>query len=761
MSIRIRNKTIAGTPDVSNKQDKIDNSLTTTNKTIVGAINELNAKPSVPEIDETTITLNDNDKLQASGTININANDSNAKFDWIGTSAEYVAQNIEELHPDWLCFITDDTVSVEYQEKLVSGTNIKTLNGDSILGSGNLDIDGLPNQEGQSGKFLTTDGTTPSWEEVKQSDKATYIRDDNKIEKHTTLTVESSNPNLIITNTYDTPLEEEGEITEILTYSSGWGSDDYTGYGVDIVYGNGVYVCRTSNKIYWSEDLKNWTEITYPSSRATYNNIQKIGFVDKDTNGNVVNQFYSVNAVATSSSNVGPQGYYSTDGKTWSIKSTSTTYTGYMPAVGSASSAGDCVVVLVRTSTSSSTYSACKCGSSSPSAIAIYDDWSTKSTIEFRCANKEYFSFVPNETSFRTSVNYSYSGNQKISVNTSLVPTTGFTKWQQIFYYKTKWYLISNNGYMISMDSSNNLKQETYPLPFTGTIYMQRIGDTLMFTCGKQYALTKDMTNFQTGTHDYNLECSTSYAGTADNGINGKFVFIDNSNKKVSVYDEGYWQTSDLERVELSEYSIEIEGTPQNNDTLMLKFVTKADYKYMKVWTGTKAEFDLIQVKDNNTLYNVKDDTTITSSLLDLMYPVGAIYIGVMDVCPLATLGIGTWILEANDRVLQGAGTRGVVGTTIEESLPEPSHTHTRGDMNITGTVGYTESWGSDASGAFYAISYAGRGYGTDSRPLIGFDASRAWTGSTSQPDNLPSTYQDGAPVQQNAYLVNIFRRIA
>lgn len=49
------------------------------------------------------------------------------------------------------------------QDTLVSGTNIKTVNSNSLLGSGNIDIDALPDQTGQSGKFLTTDGTSASW----------------------------------------------------------------------------------------------------------------------------------------------------------------------------------------------------------------------------------------------------------------------------------------------------------------------------------------------------------------------------------------------------------------------------------------------------------------------------------------------------------------------------------------------------------------------------------------------------------------------
>lgn len=53
-----------------------------------------------------------------------------------------------------------------WQEELVSGTNIKTVNNTSLLGSGNITIDSLPTQTGNSGKFLTTDGTDASWATV-------------------------------------------------------------------------------------------------------------------------------------------------------------------------------------------------------------------------------------------------------------------------------------------------------------------------------------------------------------------------------------------------------------------------------------------------------------------------------------------------------------------------------------------------------------------------------------------------------------------
>ena len=51
---------------------------------------------------------------------------------------------------------------------------IKTINNASIVGTGNVDIDGLPSQTGNSGKFLTTNGTTASWATVSTTVDQTY-----------------------------------------------------------------------------------------------------------------------------------------------------------------------------------------------------------------------------------------------------------------------------------------------------------------------------------------------------------------------------------------------------------------------------------------------------------------------------------------------------------------------------------------------------------------------------------------------------------
>jgi len=58
------------------------------------------------------------------------------------------------------------TGNAKFQKPLVSGTNIKTINNNSILGSGNLIVDTLPSQTGNANKVLTTNGTNASWTEL-------------------------------------------------------------------------------------------------------------------------------------------------------------------------------------------------------------------------------------------------------------------------------------------------------------------------------------------------------------------------------------------------------------------------------------------------------------------------------------------------------------------------------------------------------------------------------------------------------------------
>ena len=66
----------------------------------------------------------------------------------------------------------------------------------------------------------------------------------------------------------------------------------------------------------------------------------------------------------------------------------------------------------------------------------------------------------------------------------------------------------------------------------------------------------------------------------------------------------------------------------------------------IKTWTGTKAQYDAIVSKDSSTLYNITDDTDVSLTILEALYPVGSVYITTANTCPLSTLISGsTWTL--------------------------------------------------------------------------------------------------------------------
>ena len=170
----------------------------------------------------------------------------------------------------------------------------------------------------------------------------------------------------------------------------------------------------------------------------------------------------------------------------------------------------------------------------------------------------------------------------------------------------------------------------------------------------------------------------------------------------------------------------------------------------LKTWTGTRTEYDSIETKDENTLYNVLDDNDLTRPILEAIYPVGSIYLTFNDSCPLSTF-FGTWELVDKDKVLQGAGTRGAVGTELSESLP-----NIKGNPRLTDndTPSYVCK-SNTPTGCYELVNVEGNPLNTvvsDSTtvPVAVFNASKS-----------SSTYQDNAPVQPDAILVNIFRRVS
>lgn len=151
---------------------------------------------------------------------------------------------------------------------------------------------------------------------------------------------------------------------------------------------------------------------------------------------------------------------------------------------------------------------------------------------------------------------------------------------------------------------------------------------------------------------------------------------------------------------------------------------------------------------------NINLDNVLPASyttLLEVLYPIGSLYFGTQETCPLTILlPDSTWELVATDRSIQGSSTTHTAGSTIEAGLP-----------NITGSATIMGNGGEGsninvktASGAFYRIAHPGakdgytsgannNGYGD-----LGLDAS------------LSSNVYGGSPtVQPPAYIVNVWKR--
>ncbi len=133
------------------------------------------------------------------------------------------------------------------------------------------------------------------------------------------------------------------------------------------------------------------------------------------------------------------------------------------------------------------------------------------------------------------------------------------------------------------------------------------------------------------------------------------------------------------------------------------------------------------------------------ADVFNSIYPIGSLYWSKQPTEPSTLFG-GTWA-RIKDKFIFAAGDSHAAGEvggeeshtlTIEET---PAHTHTRGTMNITGTIGSSSAGGhfEDFSGAFYSTDAAKRKVANTSSStydnitdVAGFEASKSWTGETS-----------------------------
>lgn len=176
-------------------------------------------------------------------------------------------------------------------------------------------------------------------------------------------------------------------------------------------------------------------------------------------------------------------------------------------------------------------------------------------------------------------------------------------------------------------------------------------------------------------------------------------------------------------------------------------------------------------------------------TLLNLIYPVGSLYMSVNAVNPATLFGFGTWtqikdtfLLAAGD-TYANAATGGSATVSLSTSqLPAHNHTastnstgahtHSRGSMNVWGAYDpYKGFVSATYEGCFYDNGQSGNAVAsgtTDKSRKVAFSGDRNWSGSTSSNGAHTHTVtvnnagQGEAHDNMPPYLaVNIWKRVA
>lgn len=184
-------------------------------------------------------------------------------------------------------------------------------------------------------------------------------------------------------------------------------------------------------------------------------------------------------------------------------------------------------------------------------------------------------------------------------------------------------------------------------------------------------------------------------------------------------------------------------------------------------WVGSLQEYEDQQIETTHPdwICYITDDTSggisvytknQVNNLLASMYPVGSIYVGTTQTCPLAAVITGsTWTLVSSGRVLQGADENHAAGSTIAAGLPQ--HTHS-GTTDSNGDHYHTASY----NGAYQGGSgWGGGSCANASGYTLTTNTTGAHTHTFTTGNASDGIYGNSSTVQPPAYVVNIWERTA
>ena len=192
--------------------DNVDNNITVEIKKEPDVIVELNKQGPRGDVGETGPTGNGIEKIEKTSTAGLV--DTYTITYTNGDTTTFTVTNGEGQVND--VTVNGTSVLDSHTAKIL----LKTINSQDIAGTGNITIDSLPTQTGQSGKFLTTDGTDASWKTFPDATPSTkgLVQPDN-----TTITINdgvlSSNFNNLLNKSQITNCVLEAP-NGVATYSS-------------------------------------------------------------------------------------------------------------------------------------------------------------------------------------------------------------------------------------------------------------------------------------------------------------------------------------------------------------------------------------------------------------------------------------------------------------------------------------------------------------------------------------------------------------
>lgn len=173
-------------------------------------------------------------------------------------------------------------------------------------------------------------------------------------------------------------------------------------------------------------------------------------------------------------------------------------------------------------------------------------------------------------------------------------------------------------------------------------------------------------------------------------------------------------------------------------------------------FTGTPTAPTVASVADKSTKIAT---TKFVVDVLESIYPVGSLYIGTQNSCPMSAL-FGTWALVATDRALWGGnGTN--ANTTIAAGLPNITGADAISHSQQTAGALNNNDGGASRTGALQASQFvrpAGTTLGAYNHQQF---STNLPVGVAMNASLSSSVYGQSNTVQPPAYRVNVWRRTA